>query len=186
MSPTGEKNTASLKGSIILADPSLREPTFRHSVLLLTEHSEEEGAHGYILNRPLGKSVGDLLPAEEFESLADVPVFIGGPVSTEHLTFGSLAWSEEMKTLQFTSHLSAKQALNHQIEGFSIRAFVGHAGWGEGQLESELQQRTWITHGPEKRVLDVNEIDTLWNRLLKEISPWHALLADEPDDLSLN
>ncbi len=186
MSSIEENNSNSLQGSIILADPSLREPTFRHSVLLLTEHSEGEGAHGYILNRPLGKSVGDLLPAEEFESLADVPVFIGGPVSTEHLTFGSIAWSEGMKTLQFTSHLSAKQALRHQIEGFSIRAFVGYSGWGEGQLESELQQKTWITHKPEKRVLDLDELDTLWNRLLKEMSPWHALLADEPDDLSLN
>lgn len=186
MPPIEEENSDSLKGSIILADPSLREPTFRHSVLLLTEHSEKEGAHGYILNRPLGKFVGELLPAEEFESLAEVPVFIGGPVSTEHLTFGSIAWSEEMKTLQFTSHLSSKQALLHQTEGFSIRAFVGYSGWGEGQLESELQQHSWITHKPEKRVLDLDGIDTLWNRLLKEMSPWHALLADEPDDVSLN
>ena len=175
-----------LKGSLILADPSLREPTFRHSILLLTEHSEINGAHGYILNRPLGKSVGELLPTEEFKSLADVPVFIGGPVSTEHLTFGSLAWCEESQALQFTSHLSAKQALRHQIEGFSLRAFVGYSGWGEGQLESELKQRTWIPHKPEKRVLDLEEIDTLWNRMLKEMSPWHALLADEPDDVSLN
>ncbi|NOX99248.1 MAG: YqgE/AlgH family protein [Verrucomicrobia bacterium] len=186
MSSTEEDHADSLQGSLIIADPSLREPTFRHSVLLLTEHSEVDGAHGYILNRPLGKSVGELLPADEFKSLADVPVFIGGPVSTEHLTFGSLAWSEDRKTLQFTSHLSAKQALRHQIEGFSLRAFVGYSGWGEGQLESELKQRTWIPHKPEKRVLDLEKIDTLWNRMLKEMSPWHALLADEPDDVSLN
>lgn len=186
MSSTGKQDSDSLKGSLILADPSLREPTFRHSVLLLTEHNEEEGAHGYILNRPIDKTVGELLPAEEFKSLASVPVFVGGPVSTEHLTFGSLAWSEQEKKLQFTSHLSAKQAMRHQKEGFSIRAFVGYSGWGEGQLESELKQHTWITHKPEKRVLELAELDTLWNRLLKEMSPWHALLADEPDDVSLN
>ena len=185
--PLDEKQPdTSLKGSILLADPSLREPTFRRTVILLTEHSQDEGAHGYILNRPMGKSVGELLPSEEFASLADVPVFIGGPVSTEHLTFGSIAWSEQKSTLQFTSHLSANEARCHLSEGFAIRAFVGYSGWDETQLESELQQRTWITHKPEKRVLDLKGIDTLWNCLLKEMSPWHALLADEPDDVSLN
>ncbi|MCB1061865.1 MAG: YqgE/AlgH family protein [Verrucomicrobiae bacterium] len=181
-----ESTEPSLKGHLILADPALREPTFRHSVLLLTEHSHDQGALGYILNRPLGKKVGDLLFEPDFRELADIPVYIGGPVSTEHLTFGSLGWSEADDALQFSTHLSAPQALSYLAEGFSIRAFVGYSGWSEGQLESELEQQTWITQLPEKRVLDTANIDTLWNRLLRELSPWHAIVADEPDDVSLN
>lgn len=180
-----EISESSLKGRLILADPALIEPTFRHSVLLLTEHSPE-GALGYILNRPLGKNVGDLLGDTDFESLADIPVYVGGPVSTEHLTFGSLGWSEADNSLQYSTHLSAPQAAAYRSEGFSVRAFVGYAGWGEGQLESELKQNTWIIRQPEKRVLDTDGLDTLWNRLLRELSPWHALVADEPEDLSLN
>ncbi len=178
--------SGTLKGSLILADPSLREPTFRQSVLLLTEHSANIGAHGYILNRPMEKKVGDLLFAPEFESLADIPVFIGGPVSTEHLTFASLGWSDSGGSLQFTTHLSAKQALLHQMEGYAIRAFVGYAGWTQGQLEDELERKAWITHQPEPQVLDTANLDGLWKRLLRPLSPWHALQADEPDDLSLN
>lgn len=181
-----EPGQLTLKGNLILADPSLREPTFKHSVLLLTEHSLEQGAHGYILNRPLGKKVGELLNDEPFKALFEIPVYIGGPVSTEHLTFSSLGWSEAEQELQFSTHLSAKQAIRNQEEGFSIRAFVGYSGWSEGQLESELQQHAWITHKAEKRVLETEEIDTLWNRLLKELSPWHALLANEPDEPGLN
>ena len=95
----------SLKGSLILADPSLREPTFFRSVLLLTEHSRESGAFGYILNRPMGKRVGELLgaevlPREVRKRLADIPVFMGGPVSTEHLTFSAMGWSEDDGKLQ--------------------------------------------------------------------------------------
>lgn len=176
----------SLKGSIILADPSLREPTFRHSVLLLTEHSADQGALGYILNRPLGKTVGDLLFDEQFENLADIPVYIGGPVSTEHLTFGSLGWSNGENRLHFSTHLSAPQALRQRHEGYSVRAFVGYSGWSEGQLESELERNAWITRPAEPRMLDTDGLDTLWNRLLRDLSPWHALIADEPDDLSLN
>lgn len=181
-----ESTESSLKGRLILADPSLREATFRQSVLLVTEHNQSEGALGYILNRPLGKTVADLLLDPEFEDLSDIPVYVGGPVSTEHLTFGSLGWSEADNELQYTTHLSAPQALAHQMEGFSVRAFVGYAGWSEGQLESELEQKTWITRRPEKRVLETEDLETLWNRLLRELSPWHAIVADEPEDLSLN
>lgn len=181
-----ESTESSLKGRIILADPSLREPTFRQSVLLVTEHSQDQGALGYIINRPLGKNVSDLLFEPEFGELADIPVYVGGPVSTEHLTFGSLGWSESENELQYSTHLSAPQALAYQAEGFSIRAFVGYAGWSEGQLESELEQNTWITRRPEKRLLETESLDTLWNRLLRELSPWHAIVADEPEDLSLN
>lgn len=177
---------STLKGSLILADPSLREPTFRHCVLLLTEHSPTQGAHGYILNRPMQKQVGDLLSSADFETLKDIPVYVGGPVSTEHLTFASLGWSEIDGSLQFTTHLSAKQAVLHQMEGYDIRAFVGYAGWSEGQLEEELERKAWIPHKPEREVLDVDAIENLWKSLLRPLSPWHALQADEPDDLSLN
>lgn len=181
-----ESRQITFEGSLILADPSLQEPTFRHSVLLLTEHSSDHGAFGYILNRPLGKTVGDLLPDAEFEELADIPVYIGGPVSTEHLTFSSLGWSEDEGKLQYTTHLSARQAMRHIKEGFSIRAFVGYSGWAEGQLESELQQHAWITHKPERQVVETDELETLWNRMLREISPWHAMMANEPENPELN
>lgn len=181
----------SLKGSLILADPSLKEPAFFQSVLLVTEHSSSGGAFGYILNRPLGRSVGDLLsgnvlPKDQRDRLADVPVFMGGPVSTEHLTFSALGWSEDDEELQYSTHLSAAEAVMYEMEGFQIRAFVGYSGWSEGQLEGELEQKAWITHRPEKAIIEVSNVNRLWKMLLREMSPWHKLLADEPDDLGLN
>jgi putative transcriptional regulator len=181
----------SLKGSLILADPSLREPSFSRSVLLLTEHSRESGAFGYILNRPMGKRVGDLLsgevlPGEVRRQLAGIPVFVGGPVSTEHLTFSALGWSEADATLQFATHLSAQEAVMHQMEGFQIRAFVGYSGWSEGQLEDEFEQKAWILHRPGRSVIDAANAERLWKDLVRELSPWHKLVADEPDDLWLN
>lgn len=180
----------SFKGSLILADPSLREPTFFQSVLLLTEHSPS-GAFGYILNRPVGKKVGDLLgkdilPGEVRRKLEDTPVFMGGPVSTEHLTFSALGWSEDDGKLQYVTHLSAQEAVMHQMEGFQIRAFVGYSGWSEGQLEDEFEKKAWIAHRPDKTIIDLGNTDHLWKDLLRELSPWHKLVADEPDNLWLN
>jgi putative transcriptional regulator len=181
----------SLKGSLILADPSLREPTFFQSVLLVTEHNSESGAFGYILNRPLDRRVGDLLsgnilPKDQREKLAGVPVFMGGPVSTEHLTFSALGWSEDDGKLQYSTHLSAAEAVMYEMEGFQIRAFVGYSGWSGGQLEDELEQRAWITHQPEKSIIEVSNVSHLWKTLLRDLSPWHRLLADEPENPGLN
>ena len=181
--PSGPPN---LRGCLILADPGLKEPTFRQTVILVTEFDTAQGAQGYILNRPLGKTVGDLLYDPEFEGLSDIPVFMGGPVSTEHLTFGSLGWCAEEDRLLFSTHLSAPQALRNKREGFSVRAFVGYSGWSEGQLESELERHTWIVREFEKPALETAGIEKLWNRLLRPLSPWHAIVADEPDDVSMN
>jgi len=72
------------------------------------------------------------------------------------------------------------------MKRFQIRAFVGYSGWSDGQLEDELEQKTWITHPPEKEVIDLGKTDHLWNDLLRDLSPWHKLVADEPDNLGLN
>lgn len=193
--PSDDIANDSLKGSLILADPSLREPTFFQSVLLLTEHSSQEGALGYILNRPLGKRVGDLLGSdvlseEQRSHLEGVPVFLGGPVNTEHLTFSALGWSESLQgedeTLQYSTHLSAAEATRYKIEGFHIRAYVGYSGWEGGQLEQEMEENSWIRHRAEREIIDDEKLDGLWKALLREHGPYNRFIADEPDDLSLN
>ncbi len=181
-----ETDEKSLKGTLILADPRLLEPTFHQSVLLLTEHSSKHGAFGYILNRPIGRCVGDLLAEPDFSELAQVPVFMGGPVDTDNLTFSAIAWSDIGGDLQYATHLSAQEALMHQMEGYSVRAFVGYSGWSEGQLENELAQHAWIRRKAEKRIVEISGLESLWKEMLRDLSPWHKLIADEPEDLGLN
>ncbi len=175
-----------LRGSLILADPSLRDPNFCRTVLLLTEHRTEFGAHGFILNKPVGKTVGDLLPEAAFKALARVKVYMGGPVSQEKLTFASLAWDAEEKKLIFRTHLGVEDAGRHLADGESVRAFIGYSGWAEGQLEDELKQHAWITRRPAAEVVKMENPDTLWNALLEAMGPWFGLLARMPEDPSLN
>ena len=170
----------------MLADPSLRDPGFNRSVLLLTRHSHEEGAMGLILNKPIGKKVEDLLVSEEDSPLGDVDVYLGGPVSPEQLTFSSLAWNTDGSGLNFSSNLSADEARHRIKEGFEVRAYVGYSGWSEGQLESELQQRAWITTKPDQLVLDATKCDAMWKEILKGMGPYYTLLANMPDNPSLN
>ena len=175
-----------LRGSLILADPSLTDPNFERTVLLLTEHDSEDGALGFVLNRPLGKTVTDVLSPKEFSPLCDIPVYLGGPVSTGQLTFASFHWRGE-QGLTYETHLSADQAKCQLAEGFDVRAFVGYAGWTGGQLENELSQNAWITRRPDDILfLPDTPPKNLWSTLLRTMGPFYRLLAEMPADPSKN
>src|ERR1041385_4734972 len=78
-----------LAGSLLLAHPAMRDPNFRHSVVLMSAHNAE-GAMGVVLNRPLGKRLGELSGDFALGPLAGVPLFKGGPVQTDQLVL--VAW----------------------------------------------------------------------------------------------
>ena len=171
----------SLQGSLILADPSLRESGFARSVLLLTSHKHDDGATGFILNKPMGKKVSELIEIDSMRELGDLPVFLGGPVNPDQLTFASLKWEAQEEQLGFDTHLSSDEALHRLREGFHVRAFVGYSGWSEGQLESELQQRAWSTRKPVPGVPSIDVNECLWGELLSSMGPYYRLLAGMPE-----
>ncbi len=176
----------SLQGKLLLSDPSLRDGIFDHSVILLTNHSEEEGAHGLILNQPTGKVVGDLLPAEEFTSLRHLAVHAGGPVSQEMLTFSSFWWSKKLG-LRWAMRISKEEAATHAKKpGRIVRAFIGYSGWTAGQLENELRRDAWHTIDARSGLLGCSHDDSLWHALLGSLSPLHRILAEAPRDPFLN
>ena len=76
----------SLQGQLLIASPSLLDPNFRRTVVLVTEHGDH-GAAGLVLNRPSESTVGDVVPQLEWLAAPEERVFIGGPV--EHHTGGA-------------------------------------------------------------------------------------------------
>jgi putative transcriptional regulator len=184
--PSDSVRPLSLKGSLILADPSLRDAHFRKSVLLLTEHHRDKGAHGYVLNQPYGKTVGEVLSGDDFSALSDVPIFVGGPVSREHLIFASLQWKVATKRLTCQTHLSVGDAIARRENGETIRAFLGYSGWGKGQLERELQENAWIARTPGPNVLEGSAKDGLWRQLMASLGPYYELRTFGPSHPLLN
>ncbi len=175
-----------LQGKLLLADPSLREGIFNRSVILLAEHKSNEGAFGLILNHPTGKTVGDLLAGEDFALLRQLAVHEGGPVAQDQLTFSSFWWSKKLG-LRWKLRISAVDAVSHSKRpGRIVRAFIGYSGWSAGQLENELRRSSWITARPHPDLLGLEHDRRLWSELLREISPLHRILAESPEDPSLN
>src|SRR6266699_1408555 len=87
-----ESPRRSLAGSLLIAHPNMLDPNFRRTVLFISAHDPKEGALGVIINRPLDRQVADLVTETPPAGLADVPVFLGGPVGENQLMFAAFEW----------------------------------------------------------------------------------------------
>lgn len=176
-----------LSNSLLIAHPSLLDPNFRRSIVFITAHSASEGAHGIIINRPTDNTVADLLPAGDMGELGDLPVFVGGPVGQDQLTFAVFRKQSGGDVIECKAHLEIDEA--RELVGkksASVRAFIGYAGWTAGQLENELAQKSWIVRPPEREVLDPKKCKELWPSIMRGLGPWFRLLSSAPDDPSRN
>jgi len=174
-----------LSGSLLIAHPHLLDPNFRRSVLIISASDPHEGSFGLVLNRATEKCVGELLPEHDLGVLGDLPVFYGGPVARDQLTFAVFEWVDD--ALRIRTHLLVDEARELAADGTGIvRAFLGYAGWSKGQLEAELDQKAWLVQKPDQEILDIDKCLELWPTIMREQGPWFRLLAAAPDDPSLN
>jgi len=180
-----EASSRSLAGSLLVAHPSMLDPNFRRTVLFISEHDPNEGALGVIINRPLDRQVADLVTDAPPPGLAGVPVFLGGPVGKNQLMFAALEWKKG-----HGFKLSHNVGLDHGSiaagEKNLVCAFVGYAGWGAGQLESEVKQKAWLLQKANPSLLKFDRLPNLWFDIMRSLGPWYKMLAAAPDDPSLN
>jgi putative transcriptional regulator len=144
-----------VQGQLLIAGPRLIDPNFFRTVVLVIEHGEE-GAFGLVLNRPSETSVGEAVPELATLIDSDDPLFIGGPVQPS--TVITVARFEDVgdAALAAFDDIGVLGTGGPPIEEMADRvlrakAFVGHSGWGPGQLEAELETGEWIlpeTCGP--------------------------------------
>jgi putative transcriptional regulator len=178
------------RGRLLVSEPFLSDPYFRRAVVLLCEHNAE-GSFGFVLNRHMDIAVHDLV--ENMPRIGS-KVGIGGPVQSSNLyylhTLGPhLEGSQEVVDgvhmggdyEQLRSILSTDPRLARHI-----RFFVGYSGWSDGQLDKELEQRSWlIAHADRKRIMNIRSKD-LWGDTLRAMGRHFAPLANFPEDPTLN
>jgi len=180
--------TENLSGSLLVSHPGLLDPNFRRTVVLISAHSDDEGAMGVVINRPLGKSLGELKEEFAYSPLAEVPVFSGGPVGGNNLILAAWKWIEETGVFKLYFGLSTDKAqiMLANEPDLEIRGFLGYAGWTRGQIEKELEQDAWVVSPIDGRVLKNSMGRELWKNVLLNVLPDMKFLAEAPDDPSVN
>ena len=181
-----ESSSAVLGGQLLLAHPSLRDENFKHTVILIASH-DSEGAMGVVINRPLDKTLGELNDEFGQSPLAQVPLFAGGPVQPTQVILCVWRPHPESDGFQLMFGIDPQRAAELiDEEGVHMRAFLGYAGWTSGQLEEELTRDTWVVSPLVADLLEDSPDEQLWRDLLGQIDDEWKLLANEPEDPSLN
>jgi putative transcriptional regulator len=179
----------SLRGHLLVAAPDMLDPNFRRTVVLVGEHGEE-GAMGIVLNRPSEVTVDEAVPALSDIVDREEVVHVGGPVQPQAIVvLGEFEEPSRAGVLVFGSI----GFLPGEIEDVSevgelerARVFAGYAGWGPGQLESELAESAWIIEPAEPADVFTSDPDDLWSAVLRRKGGPFTLLATMPLDPSAN
>ena len=179
----------SARGQLLIAGPALLDPNFWRTVVLVVEHTDD-GALGLVLNRPSETTVGDAV--SQLEELVDPgdQLFIGGPVQPSAvIVLAEFEDATDAALIAFDAIgvLGADASLEEVGAGVRIgRAFVGHAGWGPGQLDSEIERGDWILEPARHADAFSAEPRELWTEVLTRKGGSYALIARMPPDPSVN
>ena len=168
----------------LIAMPGLEDETFQRSVVYLCEHSAR-GALGIMINKPSDMTLKSLFDKVDLplrrEDLSQVPVFQGGPVHTERgfVLHESLKPEDDTSNesiyastmtipggLEMTTSRDVLEALSTGAGPRRVLISLGYAAWGQGQLESEIAENSWLTVQADPLVIFDTPIDQRYDRAL--------------------
>ena len=181
----------------LIAMPGVEDASFSRSVVYLCEHSER-GALGLIINKPTPISLEGLFEKVDLslgrEDLTLQPVFQGGPVQTErgfvlHEAMRGPPESEDESPyastmtipggLEMTTSKDVLEALAHGAGPRRVLVTLGYSAWGEGQLESELAENSWLTVGADVSVIFETPVQERYDRALGLLGLQSWMLSPE-------
>jgi putative transcriptional regulator len=180
---------SSLRGHLLIASPSLLDPNFERTVVLIAEH-DETGAMGIVVNRAGELEVGDAAPVLGDLVEPGAVVHEGGPVQQTSIVIlaqfadPARAAVPVLDDVGFVAGDSDFESLGDEL--LRARVFAGLAGWGPGQLEAEIERDDWIVEPALADDVFTPEPDALWSAVLERKGGSFALVARMPPDPSLN
>ncbi len=166
---------APLTGQLLIAAPTIGDPRFAHTVILMVRH-DRQGAFGIVINRPVGESpIASLLEGagEDVSGISgNLRIFSGGPVQQE---LGFVVHSTEYRLdetldvdgrVAMTANRLVLRDIGHNRGPVKSLFALGYAGWGPGQLEGELARHDWFTTPAEPRLIFDDDRANLWEEAM--------------------
>lgn len=167
------------KGLFLVAEPTLRDPNFRETVILITHH-DVTGTMGVIINRPTVTPLSHLLPDRaELEGRTET-LYLGGPVDRSILVLLVRMRSAPEHAHRVFDNVYLTQstdvlgdALNSDDPPAGIRLFAGYAGWAPGQLADEIAAGGWRVVPADASVVFDRDADLIWKEMIRRTSEHH-------------
>lgn len=178
----------SLRGKLLISGGSLYDPNFRHTVVLVGDHSSE-GAVGVVLNRALEVSVAEAAPSLSPYVPAGSVLYEGGPVDpAQPVLLAEMSDPGQADVLAFGSIGFLVGDVTRSVSRAILRArvYAGYSGWAPGQLEAEIEEGSWIIEPARVEDVFTTNPELLWSRVLGRLGPAYHRLSRMPFDPSMN
>lgn len=174
-------------GCLLVSEPFMLDPNFKRSVVLLSEHSSA-GSVGFVLNQRTNLLFSDVVP----ECMdCTFPIFIGGPVGNDSLHFIHRCYDKLLSGIEIKDGVywgadfeKLKEMINsNKIQAHEVRFFIGYSGWGEEQLETEMEQNSWIiSNDYSADSLFAEDGENLWKEVVISLGPKYAHIVNFPEN----
>lgn len=178
------------KGTLLIANPFLKDPNFTRTVIFLCDH-KPEGSFGFVINKTFPTNLNQLIADLTSD---EIITYYGGPVQRDSIQFlhqypDLIPGGEEVFENTFWGGNFESLIINiknHNVDLNKIKFFIGYSGWSEGQLDNELKENTWLTvQATEKLLFEVEPAD-IWKASLKELGGDYEMMINFPLDPQLN
>lgn len=178
-------------GTLLIAEPFLKDPNFMRTVILLCRHGETDGSFGFVMNSLFHKKLDELIP--ELMGF-DLPVYKGGPVQLDTLHYihqypdilpdclkitDDVYWGGDFERLKILMNAG-------QIDADKIRFFIGYSGWEAGQLSGEMEEKSWLTVKANRTIVFDTALEDIWKASLIKLGGKYELMIHYPTDPQLN
>lgn len=183
-------NISVSRGKLLLAEPMLNESYFKRAVILITEHNKN-GSIGFILNKQVDLRLNEAIV--EFENF-HFPLYLGGPVGKDNIfyihTLGEeiTGSTEIIEGIFFGGDFDVLKKCMKEglLNENNCKFFIGYSGWDPKQLQSELDENSWIVSQATPQNILNTEGKTMWANTLRSMGKEFALLSNFPENPSLN
>lgn len=183
------ESSVDLSQQLLLAMPGKVSGNLANTVIYVCEHTEH-GALGLVINRPTDITVGDLLKridldlSLEIGAVQDAPVFFGGPVQTDrgfvlHAPVGGYSSSIQLGEVALTTSRDVLQDVAKGKGPAHLLITLGYAGWGAGQLESEMSRNAWLNVAANTDILFNTPFESRYEVALSQLGIDPLMLTGE-------
>lgn len=164
--------TASLTGQLLVASPSMGDPRFAQTVILMVRH-DKDGAFGIVINRLVGErplaALLETLGEKDTAAAGTVRIFAGGPVQPEIGFVVHSADYHQPTTIDVSTRVAVTSSreilrdIGNEKGPRKILIAFGYAGWAPGQLEGELARRDWVAAAGDAKLIFDEDRDKVWD-----------------------
>ena len=198
-----DKVKKNLKGKFLISESNISDSNFYQTVILVIDH-KRMGSFGLIVNKHSNYLLSNVSPLDSQNDSQPLPLYFGGPVQPEYIfaLHSEMPENHKMSKLGFEvspglffepyigqiEYCFKKEFwLNTPIDDRpKIHLFLGYTGWGAGQLESEIEEGTWISHDAHPKIIFLPKPEEIWKAALRDKGGIYKIFANSNQKPSLN